>query len=210
MAQLFSLGGTTPPMARITVTRETKTKLLAAATSGQSIESWMFPFIGSDRDFHTELFRTAESVQNWRFLEGFSEFRAQQRRAALPPVVRPQARPVPQRAFRPPKPQTARTYKGSPKVRKIQAPPRRQPAPEPPIRFYQLKSADFTHCPRCKLRILKKVLHDHLDLSCPQRGQGSWTSLSDGKQKHGASVVFCHCGAPAIPGDSCCYDHKVT
>ena len=73
-------------MARITITRETKTKLLAAATSGQGIESWMFPFIGSDRDFHAELFRTAEIFQNWRFLEGFTEFRAHQRRAAVPPV----------------------------------------------------------------------------------------------------------------------------
>jgi hypothetical protein len=185
-------------MARITVTRETKKELLEAATSGQGIELWMFQFIRCDPEFQAVLFRTAESVQNWRFLENLSEFRAQQRRAALPPVVRP------------PKPQPTRTIKGRPKVRKIQAPPRRQPAPEPPIIFYQIKSADFTRCPRCNLRILKKVLHDHLDLSCPQRGRGSWTSLSDGKQKQGDTVVFCYCGAPAIPGDSCCYDHKVT
>jgi hypothetical protein len=199
-------------MARIAVTRETKTKLLAAATSGQSIEIWMFQFIGCDPEFQAELFRTAESFQNWRFLESLSEFRAQQRRAALPPVIRPLARFLPKREFRSRKPQPARTLKGRSKLRTHQASPRRQPAPERPIIFTQLKSTDFTHCPRCKLRLLKKVLSDHLDLSCPQRGRvtGSVTSFSDEKQKVGVSVVFCHCGAPAIPGDSCCYDHKVT
>ena len=200
-------------MARITVTRETKTKLLAAATSGQGIKVWMFQFISCDPEFQAELFRTAESIQNWRFLENLSEFREQQRRAALPPpVVRPSVRLLPKSAFKPQKLQPVRTFKGRPKVRTHQAPPRRQPAPQPAIRFTQLKSTDFTPCPRCKLRVLKKVLHDHLDLSCPHRGRvdGFITSLSDVKQKIGVSVVFCHCGAPAIPGDSCCYDHKIT
>ena len=199
-------------MARITVTRETKKKLLAAATSGQSIEIWMFPFIGSDHDFHAELFRTAESVQNWRFLESFSEYRAHQRRVAQPPVVTPSARSLPKissKAVRP-KPQKNR---GRQKGRIIQSPPRRKySAPSRPIVFTQLKSTDFTHCPRCKLRVLKKVLHDHLDLSCPQRGRvdGVVTSLSDDKQKEGTSVDFCRCGEPAMQGDSCCYDHRHT
>jgi hypothetical protein len=199
-------------MARITVTRETKTKLLAAAASGQGIEIWMFPFIGSDRDFHAELFRTAESAQNWKFLESFSEFRAHQRRAALPPTVTPSTRSLPKFSNRlvKPKPQKVSSRQ---KRHIVQSPPRpHYSAPSPPIVFTQLKSTDFTHCPRCKLRVLKKVLHDHLDLSCPQRGQvdGPVTSLANEKKKEGTSVVFCHCGAPAILGDSCCYDHKIT
>jgi len=195
-------------MARITVTRETKRELLAAATSGQGIEPWMFQFIKCDAEFQAELFRTAESVQNWRFLESLSEFRAQQL-APRPAVVSPPGLPFPTQTFRRPKPQPQRPFKNRPKPRTAQAQPRHKPPAHPPIKYFSIKEADFTNCPRCKLRILKKVLRDHLDLSCPQRGRGPWTNLSAGKQKQSSSLVFCHCGAPAIPGDSCCYDHKV-
>ena len=199
-------------MTRIIVTREKKMELLSAATSGQGIEIWMFQFIRCDPDFQAELFRKAENVQNWQFLESLSEFRAQQRRAAITTVVRPQAQTVPIRSFRPPKPQPTHEPKGRPKVRRQQASSRRQLAPQPVIKFTQLKNADFTHCPRCKLRVLKKVLRDHLDLSCPQRGRvdGLVTSLAAEEQKEGVSVVFCRCGAPAMPGDSCCFDHRHT
>jgi hypothetical protein len=199
-------------MTRIIITRERKKQLLAAAISGQGIEIWMFQFIRCDPEFQADLFRTAESVQNWRFLESLSEFRAQQHRAALPPVFKPHAQPVSQKAFRPPKPQTARVYKGRPKIRAQQEPRRRQVATRPTIRYTQFNSADFTHCPRCKLRVLKKVLPDHLDLSCPQRGKvdGFVTSLAADEQKEGISVVFCRCGQVAMPGDSCCFDHRHT
>jgi hypothetical protein len=200
-------------MARIIVTREKKKELLTVATRGQGIEIWMFQFIRCDPEFQAELFRTAESVQNWRFLESLSDYRAQQRRASLPTIIRPQTRSVPEIKFRPPKPpQPAQTQKSRPKARIQQVPPRRKLAPQPTIRFTQLKSADFTHCPRCKLRVMKKVLHDHLDLSCPQRGRvdGLVTSLAAEEQKEGVSVVFCRCGAPAMQGDSCCFDHRHT
>ena len=205
-------------MAQIGITKETKTKLLDAAANGNGIDSWMFQFIRHDPEFQGVLFRTAENVQNWRFLESLSEYRAQQRRAASPPVASQQSprsgiRRQPAEPWRPHEPKRLPAQKGRHKTRpRTQLPPPLDPKTLPPHMVSLVTSTTFTNCPRCKLRLLRKVLSDHLELSCPHRGRvdGPVVGLMSTHQKYGTSVVFCRCGAPAIPGDSCCYDHKPT
>lgn len=67
-------------MAKIVISRETKTKLLTAAANGQTVEPLMFLFTRSDRDFQAELVRTAEDAKNTAFLESLREFIAEQER----------------------------------------------------------------------------------------------------------------------------------
>ncbi len=208
-------------MAQIGVTRETKAKLLAVATDGQGIETWMFQFISHDPKFQAELFLTAENAKNWRFLESLSDFRAEQRRAVSTAAASASARRFesprnPHRVGRLIKPQRTRPKKHRQKARTrppspLSLPPF-DPATLPSGRVIRVSSKDFTNCPRCKLRLLKKVLGDHLELSCPHRGRidGPVVSASSEKQKLGNRIVYCICGAPAIPGDSCCYEHKHT
>ena len=67
-------------MAQVIITRSTKTKLLAAAASGERMESWMFRFTRRDRDFQAQLVRVAEEAKNARFFESLREFMADQER----------------------------------------------------------------------------------------------------------------------------------
>jgi hypothetical protein len=170
-------------MARIVVSRETKITLLEAAKSGADVDAVMLRFVSSDLDFQRELFRTAERAKNWRFLERFSKFRADLRGATG------------KRAGQ-------RFQKQVPRLPRI----RQSKWPTSP----QFTEQHFTHCPRCNVRLLSKVLTDHLDLACPKRGQGPVPDLLPSKQKEGQSVDFCICGKVAIPGDSCCDEHKHT
>ena len=168
-------------MAQIGITRETKTKLLSAAANGLGIDLWLFQFIRHDPEFQGVLFRTAEDAHNWQFLERLSEYRAQQRRAASPPARVPSSRRT---DLRPPPTRPPQRYKPRhpppPGGRRNQKPLRRPP-PLPPLdpktlprgRVLRVSSRDFKCCPRCGLRVLAKVLNDHLELSCPQRGRGA-------------------------------------
>lgn len=150
---------------------------MAAASNGHGIDIWMFQFIRHDPAFQGVLFRTAEDAHNWKFLENLSDYRAEQRRAALPPVTPPIQRrsefrrppPRPQRRF---KPQRAVPPRGRQKLRlRPPTPSPLDPKTLPPERVMRVSSRAFTHCPRCKLRLLAKVLTDHLELSCPHRGR---------------------------------------
>jgi hypothetical protein len=124
----------------------------------------MFRFIRHDAEFQGVLFRTAEDAKNLRFLESLSDYREQQRRAALPPVSpriqqrsefrRPPARP--QRRSKPQHSLPPRSRQNLP-VR----PPARLPLDPktlPPERVMRVSSAAFRDCPRCKIRLLAKVL----------------------------------------------------
>lgn len=54
-------------MVKVTVSRETKATLLKAASSGQSVDPWMFQFTRCDKEFQAELVRTAEEAGNKAF-----------------------------------------------------------------------------------------------------------------------------------------------
>ena len=163
------------------ITKETKTKLLSASAGGQGIDLWLFQFIRHDPEFQGVLFRTAEDAHNWQFLERLREYRAQQRRAALPPATVPSPRrtdfrpppPRPRQRDKPQRPTPSRGRKNHKPLRRPLALPPLDPKTLPPEKVMKVSSRDFTFCPRCKLRVFAKVLQDHLELSCPQRGRGA-------------------------------------
>ena len=209
------------PMAHVLVSKDTKKQLLHAAANQEGIEPWMFSFISHDPDFQAQLFRAAEEVKNWRFLASLTAFRAaQQEEAKLtrqPPPTRRKSTRVRQRTYAAP---PRRTGPSRRQLRRHRQRTTSQPTFGPPINpaslpaglVLRVRPEDFTNCPRCKLRLLKFVLQDHLDLSCPFRGRVEGGTLAPGpKSKRGSSgIVFCPCGKRAAIGDTVCYDHKHT
>lgn len=201
------------PVSRISVTPATKEQLLTAATQGKGVESWMFLFIRHDPEFQAELFRTAERAQNWRFLESFSQFRAQQRKATPPPVARLKTEASTYKTAGKTAPQHAKARERHNKRRAQRRSPPRKVFPTRPTRpLTQASDAEFLNCPLCGLRLLNRVLQDHMELSCRHRRQtgGIVPDSLGGKHSNGISILYCRCGAPAIPGDSCCYNCKHT
>jgi hypothetical protein len=199
-------------MTRIVISDEKKKELLADAESGQGIASWMFGFIRHDPEFQAELFRKAENAKNWRFLASLSDFREAARRKAIAasPV---QASPTQlRRAVRQQSSRRSTAAKLRPLRRSYSSTlPTQQPLDPrtlPSRMVIRVRSSDFTNCPRCKLHLLKKVLKDHLEMACPRRNLGGVGNVSGGKTRNASGRVFCRCGALAIPGDTCCYDHK--
>jgi hypothetical protein len=201
-------------MARIVISNAKKKKLMEDAESGKDIESWMFEFISHDPGFQAELFRKAETVKNWRFLSSLSDFRAAKQRQAIAASAAQEAKIRHKERIRKKKSQRfLASIRRS--VRRLRGPklwpqPPLDPNTLPAKMVIRVRSTDFTSCPKCKLHLLKKVLKDHLEFSCPQRLCGSAVSSSIGRRKSANGIVFCRCGAPAIPGDTCCYDHKHT
>lgn len=219
-------------MPQIGVTKETKTKLLSDAQNGLGIDGWLFQFIRHDPEFQGELFRTAENAQNWRFLECLCQYREQERRTAferlgqsrIPPrkvvstQLKSRSKPTESRSKnrKPPKgikptPHQPRHDKRKTTPAQISGPPI-DPKTLPPDKVIRVQSNAFTLCSKCGIRLLKTVLNDHLELSCPHRGriEGPLVNLSSETQKVGVNIVYCRCGVPAIPGDVACYDHKHT
>lgn len=221
-------------MGGVGVSKETQKKLLAAAANGEAIEVWMFNFIRCDSSFHAQLFQTAEAAQNWRFLESLSEFRTQRRNAAyaklaevsstpsrprqtrisLPESKKQQARPPRGRAGRPGASQSP------PKDKKRQdrsllppipsSNPHHEEAAFVPPNAREVTAADFILCPQCKkVRVLKKVLNDHMELSCPERGRARFPlpSLSPEQTKALGKCRACDCPRDAVAGGDWCHDH---
>jgi hypothetical protein len=183
-------------MPHVIVSKETKKQLMEAAASQQGIEPWMFPFIAHDTAFQAELFRTAEDLKNWRFLASLSDFRAAQRKASVASTSDALEYET-GRAPRPPKPAPYRAAKRRPagRVRSALRPkrpyrPPLNPATLPAHLVLQVRAGDFTTCPRCRLRLLKKVLRDHLEMSCPHRGrvEGRPVGPQPGGKKNSAFV----------------------
>ncbi len=190
-------------MARIIFSKDTKLKLQQVARSGQVVESWMPQFIRCDNELQAELFRIAENAKNWSFLESFVVFRANQKpQATRTKQIR---RPVPPTSNHIPRVsrKTIEKYSSKQEVK-----------PEFKTARIQYAEHDFTHCPNCKVRLLKTVLPDHLDLACRERGKNTGIIFDDPVQKQGDNLVLTRCEATgcranAIPGDAFCYDHKV-
>jgi hypothetical protein len=65
-------------MAKVIITKETRTRLLSAASSGEAIASLDFMLTRGDRDFQAELVRVAKQAKNELFLQSLDRFLAQQ------------------------------------------------------------------------------------------------------------------------------------
>lgn len=143
--------------------------------NGEGIDSWLFNFIAHDQEFQSVLFRAAEEVKNWQFLENLSDYRAELKRENL---AKQPLKTVHARGFRHRANRSKPFYEPRPAKKGHQTPqkPTRTLSPLKPQDLpshivMRVPSNAFTHCPRCKLRLLKKVLTDHLELACPNRGQ---------------------------------------
>jgi len=204
-------------MAQVIVSRETKAKLLQHAGGGQAIESWMFTFIRYDAQFQAELFQTAETANNWQFLLGLSDFRAQQKKLLSVTKVSYSEKslgfhkkPIPREKWKPIKLKKPRAKLRQ--LKRLDLPPF-DPTTLPISQIIQIHKSDWTNCPECKRRLLKKVLNDHLDMTCPNRGKSKnrIVSLSEDKpRKSSSGIVFCYCGQRAMQNEIFCYDHKHT
>ena len=67
-------------MAKVIITKETRERLLSAASSGKRIAALDFILTRGDRDFQTELVATAKRVKNQLFFDSLDRFLIDQER----------------------------------------------------------------------------------------------------------------------------------
>jgi hypothetical protein len=81
-------------MANVIITKETRKRLLAAASSGQSISVLDFLLTRGDRDFQAELVAVATQAKNELFFQSLSQFLAtQQKKYSKRPAKQPKPKP---------------------------------------------------------------------------------------------------------------------
>jgi hypothetical protein len=189
-------------MAKIIVSKSTKEQMLAAAHSGKVIEGWMNQFIRTDSEFQKELFCVAENAKNWRFIDKLIDFRDAQRNA----FANAKANATKQKQKPPKRTPHKYVFKKTPKE------PPLDPRTLPPNLVQTVSKKDFANCPECGLHLLEKALHDHLEISCPNRGKKNIPSDDEGRkilEVNGMTLCRAvNCNAFAIPGDMYCNDHK--